>query len=91
MKKGIYIFLFVVLGVMLSQLLHSLIEIPVLKVLTDNPDTNWGTWRMAHKIGGMILTLLGIIFGYLQGQKWWQIIYVEKSELGVGPKRKAVA
>lgn len=83
MKKIIYIILFTALGILLSFLVHALTESIIIALLTRNFDRyslglSWQQWFIVHYYGSIILFVLGVIFGFLQGRLWWRIIYVEK-------------
>ena len=75
-KRFVYIFLWVVLGIIISTIIHALIEIPVLKYLVSG--LNWSQWQIIHDIGSVILFVLGILGGCLAGKYWWRIIYFDK-------------
>lgn len=82
-KKTIYISLFTFLGIILSFLVHGAIEIPVINLLVKDFDKyglglNWRQWYQVHYVGTIVLFLLGIIAGYLQGKHWWRVIYIER-------------
>jgi hypothetical protein len=83
MKKYVYIALFTFLGLLLATLLHALIEIPALKLITENYEQYgdgyiWQHWRIIHDVVGACLWLGGALGGYYAGKKWWQILYIEK-------------
>lgn len=83
MKKTIYIILSMVLGVMLSFLLHALIEFFFLEYArAHSVYVNWnmdlGASCSLPGIVQLAILLLGIIGGYTIGQYWWRIVYVEK-------------
>ncbi|PIR57659.1 MAG: hypothetical protein COU71_02915 [Parcubacteria group bacterium CG10_big_fil_rev_8_21_14_0_10_38_31] len=82
-KRTIYISLFTFLGILISFLIHATIEIPVINLLVSDFNTyslglTWGQWYLIHHAVSVILLLLGITLGYLQGKRWWRIIYIEK-------------
>ncbi len=81
-KRTLYIFLFTLLGAMLSLLVHAAIEIPVINLLVEDFEKyglglTWQQWYMIHSVGSIALLLLGIIFGYRQGKHWWRVMYIE--------------
>ena len=78
MKKSIYIISFIVLGILLQFILHALIEVIALNLLLDSSDVFWDKWYLLHGIFTVLLLVGGIVFGYFQGKKWWQILYVDK-------------
>lgn len=78
-KKTIYILLFVVLGVIVSGLLHAGVEIAFMKLLIrdfDKYGLSWYTWQIVHAIGSITILSLGIFVGYKQGRYWWDVVYV---------------
>lgn len=71
------------LGWLVSMLVHGLIEIPVLGMITGEVggygnNIVWQNWRLVHGLGGLILSLGGVLLGFFLGRKFWQILYVEK-------------
>ncbi|MBW6440844.1 hypothetical protein K0B03_02310 [Patescibacteria group bacterium] len=83
MKKEIYIFLFIILGILLSFLLHALIEISYINLLWTNYERYGMNLKFSqlytiHTIGTIIILGVGIIFGFIQGKFWWKKIYIEK-------------
>ena len=82
-KKFLYIALFVVLGILLSFLLHIVVEISIIALLVSdfemwNLGLSWDGWFSVHTIGTPLLILLGAYLGLKQGKHWWHIIYIEK-------------
>jgi len=82
-KKQIYIFLTMVLGVLLTTILHAVMEIFYIGLLAENfakysLGLNWNAIYIIHYIFTIVLVALGIIGGYFLGQRWWQIVYIEK-------------
>ena len=82
-KKFIYILAFITLGILISFLIHAVIEISVIALLLKNFSRyglglSWGEWVVIDHVGSVALLFLGIIIGFKQGRKWWQIIYVER-------------
>ena len=83
LKKITYISLFVLLGIIVSFLIHAIIEIVVIDLLLDDFDKfgfgfDWSQWFLFHSIGSIFLFVLGALFGYAQGRYWWRVIYVQK-------------
>ncbi len=80
-KKITYITLFTLLGVLISFLLHAVIEIPVIFLLVSDfgkwgMGLSWETWEMIHNIGAIILVIIGAWIGFKKGIHWWNVIYV---------------
>lgn len=82
-KRSFYIFCAMVLGFLLTLLVHATIEIWYIDLLVSDFSRyslglTWDTWRMIHNVLAVFLATLGIWFGYRLGVRWWQIVYVEK-------------
>jgi len=80
MKRNIYIFAFVVLGILLQFLVHAGLEIWYIGLLIPDFDTyslgfSWEQWIMIHTIGTVILLIVGVLLGLWQGKYWWKRIY----------------
>ena len=83
MKKQIYIFLAMVLGVLLTTILHGVVEVFYIGLLMENFDKynlglSWDAIYIVHYVFTIVLAVLGIIGGYFLGQRWWRIVYIEK-------------
>ena len=83
MKRIVYIAAFVLLGLLLSTLLHAAIEMPTLWLITGNIEKYgqswvWQNWQLVHGVGSAILWLLGATLGFLLGRRYWHILYIEK-------------
>lgn len=83
MKKYYYIAAFMVLGYLLSLLIHAFIEFPLLALMSQSyaeGEVTWLTahWATVHRFGGLALSFGGLILGYLLGRHFWHILYVEK-------------
>lgn len=83
MKKIFYIALFMVLGIILSFIVHAVVEIVMITLLekefeTFNLGLSWVEWYLVHDIGAVVLFILGVSLGYIQGKHWWRVIYIEK-------------
>jgi hypothetical protein len=83
MKKQFYVFCTVVLGILLSYVAHAYIEIFQLDY-----DLRNGITPINHSLFGancflpvsvqVGLLVIGIVGGYVLGQTWWGMVYVEK-------------
>lgn len=85
MKKVVYIALFTVLGVLVSFLLHGILELIIIDLLlTDfsryNLGLSWPQWFSIHRWGTWLLLILGIGIGFWQGKHWWRILHVETGD-----------
>ena len=79
MKRVSYITLFTLLGVLLSFLLHAVLEIPIIFLLVSDFEKwgmglSWETWEIIHNVGTIVLLVLGAVLGFKQGKHWWTII-----------------
>lgn len=97
MKKTIYILLATILGILLSTLAHSGIELWYLG-WTERTGHDI-TWTLFFGIGLCAfppwlqygLLILGAVGGFLLGRWWWRLVYVEgrhwrrKQPQGNGP------
>ena len=86
-KRGIYISLTIVLGILLSFLMHAAVEIPIINLLVDDFDTyslglTWDQWFLAHHIFSYVLLVLGIYVGWRLGRRWWHLVYVKRKRPG---------
>ena len=79
-KRTVYIVAFIVLGLLLSTIIHAAIEIPAINLLVSDFDRyslglTWSQWFTIHHVGTVILLVAGTLFGYWQGKYWWTAIY----------------
>lgn len=86
MKKYIYIFCFVVLGIILQQILHTVIEMGYISLLLRDFDKygfgwSWDTWFMIHHVYTLILFIIGILWGYWMGKYFWPKLYDEQGRV----------
>ena len=82
-KKYVYIGAFGFLGYLVSLLVHAGIEIPALGWIMGEAGEYgnnwvWQNWEMLHRGASIAITLLGVGGGLYLGQRFWQILYVEK-------------
>lgn len=83
MKKACYLFLFIVFTLLVSLLIHGLVEITTLWLLTNNLDKFgesfvWQHWYTVHLVGGILLWGFGFAAGVWGGLHYWNMLYVEK-------------
>ena len=83
MKRFCYIGLFILLGLLISLLLHGLIEIYILNRIVNNFDVFeggfiWQNWPLIHRAGSLTLTVMGVVGGWAVGRHFWEVLYVEK-------------
>ena len=80
-KRRIYIFLSIILGILLGSIAHALIEKAYINNMLAQGIVPVSTWcNICYLPLGLSIALLvgGVIFGYILGVRWWQIVYVEK-------------
>ena len=84
MKKITYIIAWIILGLVLSFLAHTGLEIIYIKYAIKNNIVIDSQTVLGHGYCALPaylqlgLVILGIILGYLAGIYFWRIIYVEK-------------
>jgi hypothetical protein len=82
MKKMLYILLFTVLGVILSIIVHALIEYAYISV-TEASKINWqssfrnGSCALPHWLQWGLLSI-GALSGLMMGFLGWKIVYIQK-------------
>jgi len=83
-KKIIYIILAIILGLLLSFIVHAAIEIFYINYLLEkgiSPEPSLLTHQCYLPSSLQIILLLaGLFGGYFLGRTWWQKIYVEKKK-----------
>lgn len=87
MKKFIYILLCVIFGILVSFIVHVIIEIPVIFIMIQDFDKyslslTWDQLMLVHWVFLIILLVVGLIIGIKLGFKWWQYIYVDRKYTG---------
>ena len=83
MKKQIYLFLTMILGVLLTTIIHAGLEIWYISLLNENWEEYsfglaWPRLWQIHLGYTIILLILGVVLGYYLGKRWWRIIYGKK-------------
>ena len=82
-KKILYVTCFTLLGYLLGQIIHGLIEIWYIGLLTADFSRfgfglSWDMWALIQYIQAGILFLAGILLGFWQGKHWWSRLYDEE-------------
>lgn len=82
MKKIFYVAAFGFLGLIVSTLLHGVVELFALDLIFSNPTrfSNtfwWQEWYTIHAVVGGALWIFGLVGGVYLGVRYWRIIYVE--------------
>ena len=80
MKRVVYVFLFTSLGILLSTIVHALLEMWYINLLlTDfhrfGFGLAWQQWVRIHHVAAVALLLVGCVVGYRQGIYWWHRLY----------------
>jgi hypothetical protein len=76
-KKFLYIISVVILGLLLSLLVHASAEMIALKIIFSQPEKYfetiwWQEWSAVHRVGSLVLSCLGSLSGLYFGIKWWE-------------------
>lgn len=79
-KKYFYIVIFTLLGILVSFLIHAVIEIPAIFLLISDFERwglrlSWETWESIHAVFAVVLFILGVIFGLRYGKHYWSVMY----------------
>jgi len=80
MKRTIYIACFILLGALLSTLVHGVIEIRYIGLLLRDFGAyglglSWRGWELVHHAGATLLLIGGVSLGFRQGNFWWPRLY----------------
>ena len=74
-KRRIYIFLSIILGILLGVIAYALME----KARINSSLAQGLAIDNGNEESAMAIFILGgVIFGYILGVRWWQIVYVKK-------------
>lgn len=79
-KKTIYLIASMFLGFLLSIIGYAFLEKSYINnslSLGNLPASYGGNWVLPPYLSAIFI-LGGVIFGYVLGIRWWQIVYVEK-------------
>lgn len=79
-KKIIYVIAAMFLGFLLSLIVHAELEMWYIKRLLSAGvvPIAYGSREFLPPLVSFLLAIFGLIFGYITGQRWWQLVYVEK-------------
>jgi hypothetical protein len=80
MKRSLYLFLCVLLGVLISTIVHGVIEKTYITLLLTDYDTwsfglTWDLWSTIHNVITVLLLIVGAVGGLFVGKRWWNIVY----------------
>lgn len=81
-KEILYRSLFLLFALIMSLLLHALIEWPVLTFITSDFERHsqsliWQHWELIHRTFSIVLWALGAGLGYYYGRYFWYVLYVQ--------------
>lgn len=82
-RKIIYVVLFTILGVLVSSVLHAVIEIWYVGLLIYNfkkfsMGLSWMHLYLLHNLFTAVFFAAGAAAGFIQGLFWWKVIYEKK-------------
>lgn len=78
LKKIIYIIASMFLGFLLLLIVHAWIEMWYIdSILSKGIAPQSGQCFLPKELQ-IMFPIAGLAFGYILGQRWWQIVYVEK-------------
>lgn len=80
MKRALYIWAFIVLGLLIQFLVYSLLQIFAISFLLRDFEKfgfllQWPWWNLLHYLLMVLFLILGTSIGYHQGLDWWRKIY----------------
>jgi hypothetical protein len=83
MKKTLYVFLFTTAALLLTFLVHAVLEISILWWIQNNFDVYgssyvWQNWSFLHLWVGRLLWVIGLVLGVYGGFRYWDILYIEQ-------------
>jgi|AntRauTorckE6833_2_1112554.scaffolds.fasta_scaffold06232_6 uncharacterized membrane protein len=84
-KRYIYTGLFVLLGIIISFLVHASLELAIIELLLRD-FTRWGlglswdTWFAIHHVCTVILLVVFVALCLQQGRYWWERVYEKKNK-----------
>lgn len=82
-KRITYLLAFVLFGVLAQFLVHAGLEMITIELLIRDYNRyglglSWDQWYAVHGVLSILFLLMGVVFGWRQGNYWWNVIYVEK-------------
>lgn len=80
MKKNLYLLLCVLLGVLVTTVLHGVAENIYIELLIRDFETwsfglTWKHWYTIHTLTTVLLLLVGVVGGWFVGLQWWKRVY----------------
>jgi len=74
-KKIVYILAFGLLGLIISTVIHGVVELVLLDLIFGDPSNSssvwWQEWEMIHLVGATVLWVCGAVVGLYLGVVWW--------------------
>ena len=79
-KKTIYLIAAMVLGLLIALIVRAELELWYIKkiLLPGANPISYGAGGFVPPLTTFVLAIGGLLFGYVIGQRWWQMVYVEK-------------
>jgi len=82
MKRLVYYAFSIVLGVLLSFVIHALVEQMYIALLLANFarwsfGLSWDTLLALHHFFSLALLVTGVFGGYFLGVYWWKLVYIQ--------------
>jgi hypothetical protein len=80
LKKMIYVLFTTIGGVLVSLLVHGVVELIITNLLladfeTYNLGLSWQEWFVLHDFLSLLLVALGVFYGVRVGLRWWKLVY----------------
>jgi hypothetical protein len=92
MKKAIYVFCAMILGLLLSFLLHLALVLKFMPLVGTScpignapPSLSILCYFPLPTLYSMVV--LGLVVGFVLGQTWWRIVYIEKRHWSMRTKK----
>lgn len=78
-KRRVYLFAVIILGVLLSFIAHALIEINYLNSsFSQNKIVTFYGGCALPPVFSIALLVLGAVGGFFLGRVWWRLVYVDR-------------
>ena len=86
LKKMTYVLFVTVGGVLVSLLVHGVVELTVTNLLLAdfeayNLGLSWQEWFVLHDFLSLVLVALGVFYGVRIGLRWWKLVYNDGGEV----------
>lgn len=85
LKHRVYIVSFSFLGWLLAYTLFSFAEYLTIAALIDDFTKNslglsWAQWWLVHYLALLLSSLVGLVYGFWQGNYWWGVVYEKRKK-----------